>query len=93
MTKTDPKEKTDALQAETTENRRLQAVVLNQVLQHLGQPIDGLRVQVRKLWQDHYRVNVFKGAGVNAELIVQSFFLITDDNGAIVAATPRITRQ
>jgi hypothetical protein len=30
---------------------------------------------------------------VGADVIAHSFFLVTDDNGTIVAATPRITRK
>ena len=91
--KTEPKEKTEVLQIETNAGQRLQSAILQQVIQQLGQPVGRSRVQIRKLWDDRYRVNIFTGPEVGADVIAHSFFLVTDDKGAIVAATPRITRQ
>jgi hypothetical protein len=93
MTKTEPKEKDVAAQTETTAGQRLEALILQQVMQQLGQPAGRVRVQVRKLWEERNRANVFTGPEVGLEVIAHSFFLTTDDNGNIVAATPRITKQ
>jgi hypothetical protein len=73
--------------------QRLQAVILKQVIQQLGQPAGRFRVQIRKLWDDRYRVNIVEGPEVGADVIAHSFFLVTDNHGTIVAATPRITKQ
>lgn len=91
--KTEPQEKREALQTETSARQRLQAVILRQVIQQLGQPAGRSHVQVRKLWDDRYRVNVFTGPEAGLDLIAHSFFLVTDDNGTIIAATPPITKQ
>ncbi len=90
--KTQP-EKAEPLQEEKHGGQQLQAVILRQVIQRLGQPDGRSRVQIRKLWEDRYRVNVITGPEVGSDVIAHSFFLVTDDNGTIVAATPRITKQ
>ena len=43
------------------ERQQLRAVIGKQVLDALGQPGNLLGTQIRPLWQDHYRVNVFVG--------------------------------
>src|SRR6185503_21230687 len=91
--KTQQPEKTDAQQKESHAGERLHAVILQQVIHQLGQPPGRNRIQVRKLWEDRYRVNILTGPDASAETIAHSFFLVTDDNGTIVAATPRITKQ
>jgi hypothetical protein len=91
--KTEKQEKADALQAEARAGQPLHAAILQQVMQQLGQPGGRVRVQVRKLWEDRYRVNVFTGPEVGSDVIAHSFFLVTDDNGAILTATPSITKQ
>jgi hypothetical protein len=70
-----------------------QALLGEHVLRALGRP-DGLwGVQVRGLWADHYRVNVFVGVDVGSSRVAHSYFLETDGEGNVVAATPAITRQ
>ncbi len=70
-----------------------QALIGEQVMQSLGQPTSYHQVQVRKLWSGRFRVNVFVGADLSSAIVAHSFFLVTDDDGRIVAATPRITKQ
>ena len=57
----------------------------------LGRPADLHRVQVRLLWGDHYRVNVFVGDAASCK-VAHSFFLKADGNGKILASTPTIAR-
>jgi hypothetical protein len=52
-----------------------------------------LGTQVRPLWQDHYRVNVFIGADAASAKIAHSYFLVVNSDGNIIASTPKITRQ
>jgi hypothetical protein len=59
----------------------------------LGAPGDLLQVQVRLLWADHYRVNVFVGLDAASARVANSFFLVADSDGNITASTPKITRQ
>lgn len=63
-----------------------------QVLSKLGRPEAQHRVQIRQLWPDHYRVNIF--VGLNASIrIAHSYFLVTDGDGKVLTSTPAITRQ
>jgi hypothetical protein len=68
-------------------------VIRGQLLLALGRPADLYRVEVRPLWEDHYRVNVFVGDGATSTKVAQSFFLVTDAGGNIMTSTPAITRQ
>jgi hypothetical protein len=74
------------------ERQRLHAVIGRYVLHDLGQPGDLHRVQVRQLWEDHYRVNVLVGGATSAK-VAHSYFLVTDSDGNVIASTPTITRQ
>jgi predicted NBD/HSP70 family sugar kinase len=69
------------------------AVLANHVIHALGQPGDLHRVQVRPLWEDHYRVNVLVGVDAACAKVAHSYFLVADSNGNILASTPEITRQ
>jgi hypothetical protein len=70
----------------------LNDVIAKQVVQSLGSPSDLLKVQVRPLGRDCYRVNVFVGKyGGNAR-IADSFFLTADDQGKILTSSPEIAR-
>jgi len=71
----------------------LNAAIAQHVLHALGQPGGLQSVQVRQLWTDHYRVNVLVGESAVTTRIAHSFFLVADKEGAIVGATPNITRQ
>ena len=78
---------------ESQEGQQLHAVIGKHVLSTLGHPGDLHRVQVRPLWQDHYRVNVLVGVDAASVKIAHSYFLVTDGDGTIVASTPRLSRQ
>src|SRR2546423_199055 len=71
----------------------LSAVIGDRVMTALGQPGNYHRVQVRRLWEDHYRVNVFVGGDVTSTTIAHSYFLVADGDGNVTAATPAITRR
>ncbi len=81
----------DKTQAETAV-QQLNASLGRQVLLRLGQPGNLHHVQVRPLWEEHYRVNILVGAEITAVKIAHSFFLVTDGNGKVLASTPEITR-
>jgi len=63
------------------------------VLSTLGQPSNLHAVQVRRLWGDHYRVNVFVGLDAASARVAHSYFLVVDGDGRIVESTPKLTRQ
>ncbi len=69
------------------------AVIGKHVLHTLGQPSDLQSVQVRHLWGNHYRVNVFAGANVASAKVTHSYFLVADNDGNVVASAPKITRR
>jgi hypothetical protein len=70
-----------------------EGVIANHVMHILGQPGDLHRVQVRLLWEGHYRVNVLVGGDPTSVKVAHSFFLVADDNGRIRESSPEITRQ
>ena len=69
------------------------AFIVGQLMHALGRPAALYRVEVRQLWQDHYRVNVFVGADAASSRIAQSYFLVCDEDGNILASRPKMTRQ
>jgi hypothetical protein len=68
-------------------------LIREQVLHTLGTPTDLRTVQVEKVWDNHYRVNVFVGANAGCVRVSNSFFLVTDSDGSLIASTPKITKQ
>lgn len=84
--------KPDTEQRERERQERI-AAIGKQVIRALGKPGDLHLIQVRHLWGDHYRVNVFVGFDAATAKIAHSYFLVTNSIGAISASTPAITRQ
>jgi hypothetical protein len=70
---------------------QLNAVIGEQVMHTLGEPADLRGVQVRPLWDGHYRVNVLVGLDAASARVAHSYFLVADSDGNIVASTPEIT--
>src|ERR1700758_4064446 len=69
------------------------AVIVRHVMDILGQPQDLHRVQVRHLWEDHYRVNVLLGADPASVKVRHSYFLVADQVGNVLTSTPQIVRH
>src|SRR4051794_30864240 len=63
------------------------------VLRTLGRPPGLHDVQVRRLWQDHYRVNVLVGPDVTSLTIAHSYFLVMDGDGNLGSSDPEITGE
>jgi hypothetical protein len=78
---------------EKHENQQRNAVIAQHVMNTLGRPGDLHKVQVRPLWDDHYRVNVLVGVDAASVRVTHSYFLVANSDGAIIASTPKITRQ
>jgi hypothetical protein len=70
----------------------LNDLIGEQVVHSLGTPDDLLKVQVRQVGSDRYRVNVFVGKDVTSGRIADSFFLTADDEGNILTSSPKIVR-
>jgi hypothetical protein len=75
------------------ERETLDNLIREQVIHALGTPLDLRNVQVRKVWDDHYRVNVIVGVNAGSVRVANSYFLVIDSDGSLIAATPRITKQ
>jgi hypothetical protein len=71
----------------------LNNLIREQVMHALGTPIDLRNVQVRKVSDTQYRVNVIVGPNAGAVRVANSYFLVVDSEGGLVTATPRITKQ
>ena len=71
----------------------LNNLISEQVIHALGEPIDLRNVQVRKVWDDHYRVNVLVGMNAGSVRVANSYFLVIDSDGSLITATPKITKQ
>jgi hypothetical protein len=63
------------------------------VLHTLGQPGDLHLVQVRHLWEAHFRVNILVGLDVASARVAHSYFLEADLEGNIRESMPKITRH
>jgi hypothetical protein len=74
-------------------SQQMDALIRNQVISALGQPDEGYSVQVRRLWEHCYRVNVVLAQGTSSPRIANSYFLVADSTGNILTTTPPITRQ
>jgi len=68
-------------------------VIGKHVIHTLGQPSHLHGVQVRHLWEDHYRVNILVGLDAASAKVAHSYFLVADSDGNIVASTPKITTK
>jgi hypothetical protein len=84
----------DPVKAERQKQARQQmdALIRKQVIAALGQPDESYSVQVRRLSEHCYRVNVVRGLGTSAPRIANSYFLVTDGAGNILTATPPIAK-
>jgi hypothetical protein len=71
----------------------LNDVIGRHVLETLGRPSDLHTVQVRQLWDDHYRVNIFVGGDVASARVAHSYFLVADGTGNIVTSNPKVTKK
>jgi hypothetical protein len=92
-TKLLPQEPTEpAREPERREDGLLEAVVRDNVLDALGRPAGPHRVQVRRVFGDSYRVNVFVGPDAASFAIAHSYFLSADGDGKILACCPPIAR-
>ena len=80
-------------ESERREAGLLEAVVGDNVLSALGRPAGLHRVQVRRVWRDNYRVNVFVGPDAASFKVAHSYFLRADGNGKILACCPPLTRE
>ena len=72
--------------------KTLEELIGGQVVHTLGTPDDLLKVHVRPLWKDRYRVNVFVGKDATSARVANSYFLVVDDDGNIVTSSPKMAK-
>jgi hypothetical protein len=77
---------------ERREAEQPDAAIRGQVLRALGRPAGLFRVEVRRLWENHYRVNVFVGPDAASVTIPHSYFVVADAAGTVTASTPALRR-
>ncbi len=63
-----------------------------QIVRSIGTPDDLLKVQVRRVGTDRYRVNVFVGKDYTSGRVANSYFLTADSEGKILTSSPAIVR-
>jgi hypothetical protein len=78
---------------ETGQRRRELAAIGERLVQSLGRPVDLREVRVWPLWEQHYRVNVLVGPDAASMRIAESFFLVADEDGNIIATDPKISKR
>ena len=88
---TNQQEKEPASQKKA-DDQPLNAVIEKHVMRTLGRPGNLQRVQVRRLWDDRYRVNVIVGLDSTSTTIPHSYFLVVDSDGNITASNPKIAK-
>jgi hypothetical protein len=71
---------------------RLNTLIGDQVIQALGKPPGLQQVQVRSLWEGHYRVNVLVGGDITSLKIANSYFVQADGEGNILESDPRVMK-
>jgi hypothetical protein len=91
MTQTQQEPQHQAMEQHELETRR--DVIGEQVIHLLGSPPGLFKVQVRPLWGNCYRVNIFVGADAASVRVAHSYFLKTDSDGNITAPAPKITKE
>lgn len=73
------------------EQELLTSLVREQVVQAIGSCPNLFHVQVRFLWECHFRANVFLGNDAASARIGASYFLTTSDDGKIMESIPQIS--
>ena len=64
-----------------------------QVLTQLGKPDKFTRILVTEVAPQRYRVNIRAKRDTWGEQLIESFWVVTDDNGGIVSTNPPIKRK
>jgi hypothetical protein len=90
MTTTQQRKRDEELCLDTRDKQN--DLIGEQVVHLLGTPEDLLKVQVRGVGGDRYRVNVFVGKDATSGRIAHSYFLTADGEGNILTSSPRVAR-
>jgi len=77
---------------EKRERNELNAMIGKHVMGALGKQTGLHKVQVRRLWENYYRVNILVGPDAASAKVAHSYFLKVDGDGKIIESTPNIQR-
>lgn len=91
-TKQEEQEKKEVAAQKRKRDGLLEDLVRDNVLFDLGRPNNLYRVQVTRVGNVKYRVNVFVGSSLTLAKIAHSYFLEADGHGKILSSNPVITR-
>ena len=78
---------------DTQKHEQRSALISGHVIRMIGQPEGLRRVDVKQLWEHHYRVNVLVGVNNASARVAHSYFMVTDGEGNVVSAEPKLSRQ
>ena len=95
-TKRPKKVKKEELKKEEPKQPDFSPVIRDAVLERLGKPKDFWKVDVKPLWENRFRVNVWTeemGRIGPTHRIVDSFFIIASPEGGIVESRPQISKK
>jgi hypothetical protein len=70
----------------------VEAVIAEGVLHRLGEPGNLHRVQVKPVYGDKYRVNVYVRADAASFRVAHSYLVSADGKGLVLASSPDIVR-
>ena len=80
-------------QARPVDQNKLETLnefIEEQVIRTLGKPSNLIKVQIRPIWDNHFRVNVLVGVDAASAKVANSYFLVVDTEGAIIGSTPKL---
>ena len=83
----------DKNERERKKQEHQSAIIAKYVMDALGQPDELRKVQVKQLWDDHYRVNVLIGENAASARVAHSFFVAVNCDGKVIACTPNVRKQ
>lgn len=81
------------------ETERAAGAIREHVMRALGRGSGSGRVRVWRLWEGHYRVNVYAGSGpppaaiaggLGSVVIAHSFFVVADPAGTVLTTIPAL---
>jgi hypothetical protein len=75
------------------EAMKLSGAISRQIIQGLGKPAGFRNVDVKRLWEHHYRANVVVGSDAVSATVAHSYFVVADSAGHIVTCEPVLRRE
>ncbi len=88
-------------EAETKEQEKKNKDLINErikeyVFENLGQPKNLYRLDIRSLWENFYRINMWSvdsSSIIETYVLSDSFFIEISEGGEVIACNPEIKRR